>query len=202
MREAAGYGPTAPRRFAYVRAWRLRKKILVPVSIALTIIAVSAAVGAEHWRANYQPLEAAMYTTQSTAPSFTPNLPSDTEYWRYTKGATVVIGVDVHNTGRATVTITGFVMPTSPYGPIVPTQLRVAPNPVLDNFWKRATPFARLSVHPGEDFTIYVVMKIVSWKLGSDSFVTQPLPTFNVEVMGHQHRLPITGSAIGVVGPS
>ncbi len=202
MREAAGYGPTAPRRFAYIRAWRLRRKVVVALAIvAVAALAIAIPIGAHAnaVRRQYQPLTADEDSSTSTAPSVEPNVPTDASYWQYRRRALVVIGAVLANTGHTTATVTGFVVPTSPYGPIVPTELRVAANPVRDTFWQHAKPFEQLAVHPGQRFTIYVVMKIVPWRL--DGFVAQPLPTLTVDVGKVAHLLPIEGERIGIRGP-
>jgi hypothetical protein len=205
MREAAGYGPRAPRRFAYIRAWRLRRKILVAMTIVLTVTVLPAAVLAARWHAQYQPLRASSNgagTTTRLAPGARFGSPLDPIYFQYRNGGHVIVDAALYNSGRVTVTVTGFVVPTSPYGPIVPSQLRITRD--LSNFaeWKKATPVRRITVHPGERIQLFVVMDMVPWKLLVDGYVSQALPTLTVEVMGVHHLLPIDGQDIGVVGPS
>ena len=99
MREAAGFGPTAPRRFAYVRAWRPRRKIFVVVSMLVLITVVPTAVRYERWRDRYQPLDASEISTTSTAAEVDANVPTFGRYWHYRRGATIVVGAILSNRG-------------------------------------------------------------------------------------------------------
>jgi hypothetical protein len=201
-REAAGYGPSAPRRFAYIRAWRLRRKILVALTLVVVLVVVPAGLFVRQVVAGYQPLRTLATTDWSSAPRVEANVPSDTTYWRYRPGAAVVIGASLENTGRTTVTVTGFDVPTSPYGPIVPTALRVTRDPRNAGTWDHATPATRISIRPGENnVTVFVMMKMVPWEIGKGTFVWQGMPTLHLEVLGVHHEFPIDQrQKVGVVG--
>lgn len=202
MREAAGYAPEPPRRFAYVRSWRLRRKILVAMTLFLIAVVLPVAVMQRRRHDAYQPLVTSVFSSTATAERFEYDLPLDADYYHYRRGASLAYGIDLHNPGHATATVTGFVVPHSPYGPIVPIELRITHDPNNCCEWQKATPAARIEVRPRTHVTAFVVMKMVPWRIGEDAYIHQPLPTLRVEVFGREHLLPIDGQQIGVVGPS
>ena len=193
-REAAGYGPSPARRFAYVRAWRRRTKILVVMSIVTVLILASATVAV----VRYQPLRTENLFTWSASPEIESTLPTQVTYWPYEPGAPVVVGTGLHNVGRTTVTVTGVSVPNND-GPFLPTELRFTRDVQEMTVWQRQTPAQRISVHPGETVFISVLMKIANIPLGAGSGEWEALPTLQVEVLGIGHRLPIEGQPIGVM---
>jgi hypothetical protein len=187
MREGAGYAPTATRRFAYVRAWRLRRKIAAAVVAVLVVVVLPAAIVTGRGIARYQPLDAEMVTLSSTAAPVHSVVPTEANFFHYEQGAQVVVGADVVNHGRFTVSITGFVVPQSPYGPLVPTELWETRDPHKSGDWHSAAPFRTTAVHPGEHVYVFVMMKMDPWKIGGDSWVTESPPRLRVEVLGVHH---------------
>jgi hypothetical protein len=180
---------------------RRRHRALVATAAVLLVVVLPAGVSSGMWVAHYQPLRALDLFTYSNAPIIQSELTSDS-LWRYRSNATVVVGTVVKNTGRMTVTVTGYVAPTDPDGPIAAAGLRASNNPNIGGLWRDAPPVGRVSIHPGEAIALFVVMKMVPWSIGSDTTVTEPAPVLRVEVMGIHHLLPMSDTKIGVVGPS
>jgi hypothetical protein len=181
---------------------RRRRRALVAALAILIVVLLPAGVSSGVWVAHYQPLRALDLFTYSNAPSIQSELTNDAILWRYRPNATVVIGTVVKNTGRLTVTVTGYVAPTDPDGPIAATQLRASRNANIGGLWEDAPPVRRVSIHPGEEIALFVVMKMVPWSIGSDTAITESAPVLRVEVMGIHHLLQMSDAKIGVASAS
>lgn len=197
-REAAGYGPRAPRRFAYIRAWSRRRKLLAIAALVVVFVVAPASSAAATWFLHYQPLRAESFGGWSSADFVKTDLPTNVDYRRYEPGAQYVVNVQLHNTGRRTVTVTGVSVP-SDYLPIVPTGLRTTRSEHDMAMWERGTAVDRVSVHPGETVYLFVMMKMTKQQILRGDSESENLPVLHVEVMGVHHTLPIEGSPIGVV---
>ncbi len=118
-REAGGYAPHAARPFEYMRALSRRTKVSIVAVLVFLLATTAITVGVTH----YQPLRSDPFFGYSSEPTVDPLVPSDGQYWRYKEGATVVVGGGLHNSGRATVTVTGVSVPNAS-GPFTPVELR------------------------------------------------------------------------------
>jgi hypothetical protein len=183
------------------QAWRLRHRILAGALVTIVVVGLPMGVAAGAWATHYQPLRAQSLFTYSNASRVESNLTNDS-YWRYRRNATVVVGTDMKNTGRTTVTVTGFVAASNADGPIVPIQMRASRDPNVGGLWERAAPVQRVSVHPGERIAFFVEMKMADWTIGRETSLAQSLPVLRVEVLGIHHLLPMSDAKMGVVGPS
>ena len=162
VREAAGLPRSRVAPFPYFRALRLRNKILVIVVPLLTALVGGGLTAMRH----YQPLRADSYVFSSSAPRVDARYVTDVDFSRYRLNATVVSGLHLTNRGRATVTVTGARMPGN--SPLKVTELRTRSDPRLTSDWKQAQRVHRVSVHPGESVTLYVVMKMIPYVLAPD----------------------------------
>jgi hypothetical protein len=193
-REAAGLPQVSARPFAYARAATWRTRALIAGALVLALAGTSIGIGVTH----YQPLRSDPFFSYSSAPTVDSLLPTSGLYWQYQEGAPVVVGGGLHNSGRATVTVTGVSVPNSS-GPFTVVELRATRDEHVGGEWTRATPTPRVSVHPGETVYIFVVMKMSHVQLGTGDSESEALPTLQLEVLGVHHRLPIGHSDIGVV---
>ncbi len=201
MRESAGYGPTPPRRFAYIRAWRLRRKLLTGATIVLVPTLIFAAAFAAH----YQPLAAYALGGSSTAPIVESDraiaessAPIGVVFRRYEPGSEVVVTTEIHNRGHATATVTGVSIPNG-FQPIVATGLRRAADAQSIGLPDRGVPVRTVAIGPGGTSYIFVMMKMQQETLGAGDSAWQANPTLNVDVLGVHHQVPIQGGGIGVI---
>ena len=193
-REAAGLPAVSARPFAYARATSWRTKILVASSLVFATLAMMCIVELVH----YQPLSSDNFFSYSSEPPIDSVLPSNTQYWQYKEGAPVVVGGALHNSGRATVTVTGVSVP-NPSGPFTPVGLRTTRDEQAMGVWTNAAPTDRVSVHPGETVYFFVVMKMSHLRIQAGDSESEALPTLKVELLGVHHLLPMGSTEIGVL---
>jgi hypothetical protein len=171
---------------------RLRNKVLL---IAVPLLIVLANAG-NAYRQHYQPLTMSQNLGYSSAPAINDPLVSGVDFYRYQRGATVVSGLSLTNTGWTTVAVTGAVMANG--SPFSFVGLRTQSDPHLIGIWNRASPVDRVVVHPGQTVEVYVVMKMKPYRL--DGYVKGDQPPLVVQVLGVTHRVRPIGDQIGVVG--
>ncbi len=194
VREAAGLPSTRVAPFPYFRALRLRNKVMIIVVPLLVALVGTGLTAMRH----YQPLRANANISFSSGPRIDARYATDVDFSGYQRGATVVSGVGLKNTGRATVTVIGILMPEG--SPLKLVGLRAQSNPQLTGLWEKARPVHRLAVHPGESVELYLVMKMIQYRFAPGSFSVTGQPQLVVEVLGATHTLQPSGNRIGVVG--
>jgi hypothetical protein len=195
IRESEGLSSERVRRFTYWRAMRLRNKVLV---IAIPLLIALASVTNAYVQ-HYQPLTASQESGgPATAQPINDPLASGVEFYRYQAGATLVTGLDVTNTGWATVSVTGAAMGEA--SPLAVVGLRATTDPRFVADWHGASPVRSVAVHPGKTVVIFVMMRMKPYRLDRGSWVKVDQPPLTVQVVGVTHQLRPSGNQIGIVG--
>jgi hypothetical protein len=194
-RSEAGYSSVRPRRFAYLRAWRRRTKVLVVVIPLVTALVIGALV----WRAHYQPLTASVYmSAPGKGVGRLPASPADrTEYFTYVPDATIAYGAMLENTGRASVTVTGLDTNPDSFTPLVPVEMRVQSERrccLIED----ARPVKTVTIDPGERVTLWLVFRMMKQELGRGNTIVVELPELRVEVLGLRHLVALPNAQAGL----
>ncbi len=196
LREGAGLAPRSRLPWALLRGMRPRTLML---SVAALVVAAAFVTGLVY-RAHYQPLSASASFGYSNADVISDPLVTGTELYRYAPGKVIVTGIDVHNSGWATVRVDRADFPGT-NGPLVVRELRATTDQNIGGLWTRAPKVDRVSVAPGQTVEIFVVMKVAKFQLGPGTTLTVDQPELHTHVLGIQHTIPVHGNEIALVGP-
>ncbi len=196
MRESAGCAPDPIAPFPYFRALRRRNKVLV---FAIPIVIGLLAAAGVSWL-HYEPLTANAYFDSSTSGAIPDPLANDVTYYRYQRGATVVTGMMLENSGRATVTVTGVEIADGALFGL--TELRATRDESLGGQWGKAPRVDHLTLHPGERAELFVVMRMLPFAISPGGSAWGPQPSLLVQVLGVTHRVRPAGEGIGVAVPA
>jgi hypothetical protein len=194
LRESAGLPPQRRTVVMRLRAIRLRTKVIATLTTLLVIVLVAALVE----RAHYQPLSAVNMGGMSTAVPVNDNLATGADYYEYQPGRIVVSTIQLQNRGRATVTVDGVAV-ALPEGPLVVREIRATNDQYKSGTWTLAPKVTHFTVHPGKTMYLFVVMKIVPFRLQSGDSIAINQPALHVRVLGVHHTVTVVGNAIGVV---
>ena len=197
LRESAGLPGRRRNPVARFRATRVRTKLVT----AVVVVVIAALVGVAIEWAHYQPLSATGTSGGSNAPHITDSLVTNTDYYRYARGAYVFSGIELHNHGHFAVTVDGVSIVGAPFGPLVLRELRATSNPQLIGEMERAPKVKRVTVQPGKTVILFVVMTMhlegITLAPGSGEVIEQP--KLLVTVLGVHHVVSVQGNRIGIL---
>lgn len=198
IRDAAGYGPEATRHFAYIRAWRLRTKVLVVMIPLLVALSIAGAVSV----ARYQPLSADPNLAGTSGEVVDAGQFANGTFYRYEPGVEAYVGYTLRNNGRTDVTVTGADI--APQSPLNFKELRATTWSAACCIPKDAPIVDQVVVHPGDDdVVLFVMMEMESdYKLCAGCAVATNYPTLDVEVLGIHHRVSFSDAQLTVIGPA
>jgi hypothetical protein len=194
LRESAGLAPRRRTPLALFSATRLRTKLFAMLATVMVVVLVGALVA----RAHYQPVTASVMVGSGTAQQIQDDLVADVDYVRHQPGKLIVRGVQVQNHGWATVTVDGFDVGTTP-AIVSLREIRATIDEHLIGMWERIPKVTRVSIPPGKTAYVYMVLKLLPFRLGRGDGMTFGLPPMNIRVLGVAHTVEVVGNKIGVV---
>jgi hypothetical protein len=195
LRESAGLPPQHRTPLSLFRATRRRTKVIGIVIVVVLGLVFATLVEWPH----YQPLSADSIGGAATAQPITDNLVTDTDFYRYEPGKLIVTSTQLHNRGRAAVTIDGVAIIGSPYGPLALRELRSTGDQLLIGQWKRGRKVSTVTVQPGKTVYLFIVMRIVRFPVGRGGGTIIDQPKLRVRVLGVHHLVTVVGDKIGIL---